>query len=64
MIEKHIKRFKENRDYVVKQSVKDWIKSNHIKEVLDLFGQDPECGDKRSKTRWTFFMKLNDEVEK
>lgn len=33
MIEKHIKRFKENREYVVKQSVKDWIKSNHIKVI-------------------------------
>lgn len=28
-----------------------------LKEVLDLFGQNPEFGDKRSKTRWIFFMK-------
>ena len=31
MIEKHIKRFKENREYVVKQNVKNWIKENNVK---------------------------------
>lgn len=33
MIEKHIKRFKENREYVVQQSVRDWISDNHIKVI-------------------------------
>lgn len=27
------------------------------KDVLDLFDQKPDFGDKRSKTRWIFFMK-------
>lgn len=31
-------------------------------KVLSLFGQPPLFGDKRTKTRWLVFMKLNDEV--
>lgn len=34
-----------------------------VNEVLNLFSQQPLFGDKRSKTRWLVFMKL-DEVEK
>lgn len=33
MIEKHIKRFKEKNESVIKQEVRDWIKSNRIKVI-------------------------------
>lgn len=33
-------------------------------KVLSLFGQQPLFGDRRAKTRWMVFMKLDDEVDK
>lgn len=33
MVEKHIKRFKEDRDYLVKQNIKNWIRDNRIQVI-------------------------------
>lgn len=44
IVVQHIKRFKRDRDYVVLQSIKDWIHENRIK-VISVDSTD--CGHNR-----------------